>query len=419
MKRIKKIVLAYSGGLDTSVILHWLKKKYQCTMIACAVDVGQKDNPSLLKERALKSGADKFYFLDAKKEFVEDYLWPALKANAIYEGKYLLATALARPLIAKKVAEIVKKEKADAVAHGATGKGNDQVRFELAFQVLLPGVKILAPWREWEIKSRTEEIVYAKKHHLPVAVTQERPYSIDQNLGHTSFEGGIIEDLSSLPEGEIFKMAIPPEKAPSKPTYLSVDFQEGTPVRINGKKYSSTELLKRLNYLAGKNGIGIVDLVENRITGIKSRGIYEAPGLTLLHLAHRELESLTLERETLHYKELIALRYAELVYYGLWYSPLREAFDAFIRVTQKNVTGRIKLKLYKGNCQIVARSSLSSLYWKELATFEKIKGDYLKSFQLQDVQGFINLFGLPLRILALSRKFSTGLRGDYLKRGKK
>lgn len=416
MAKIKKIVLAYSGGLDTSVILHWLKKKYQCLMIACAVDVGQKDNPSLLKERALKSGADKFYFLDAKKEFVEGYLWQALKANAIYEGKYLLATALARPLIAKKVAEIAEKEKADAVAHGATGKGNDQVRFELAFQVLLPGIKILAPWREWEIRSRTEEIVYAKKYHLPVTATPEKPYSIDQNLGHTSFEGGILEDLESVPEGKIFKLTVPPEKAPLQPTYLTIDFEGGIPKKIDGKRYNSVNLLEKLNSLAGKNGIGIVDLVENRITGMKSRGIYEAPGLTVLHLAHRELESLTLERETLHYKESIALRYAELVYYGLWYSPLREAFDAFIEVTQKRVSGKIKLKLYKGNCQIVSRSSPFSLYWQDLATFEKERGDYLpgragKIYDQKDAEGFINLFGLPLRVLA-SRDY-------YLKRGKK
>jgi argininosuccinate synthase len=411
MKRIKKIILAYSGGLDTSVILHWLKKKYQCSMVACAVDVGQKDNPSVLKERALKSGADKFYFLDAKKDFVENYLWQALKANAIYEGKYLLATALARPLIAKKVAEIAEKEKADAVAHGATGKGNDQVRFELAFQVLLPKVKILAPWREWEIKSRAEEIIYAKKYHLPLTVTPEKPYSIDQNLGHTSFEGGILEDLDSLPEGKIFKLVVPPEKAPSQPTYLDIDFEEGIPTKINGKEYISIELLRRLNYLAGRNGIGIVDLVENRITGIKSRGIYEAPGLTVLHLAHRELESLTLERETLHYKESIALRYAELVYYGLWYSPIREAFDAFIEITQKRVTGKIKLKLNKGNCQIVSRSSPFSLYWQDLATFEKERGKHFQIFNPKDAEGFINLFGLPLRVFAL--------RGNYLKRGKK
>lgn len=398
-KRIKKIVLAYSGGLDTSVILHWLRKKYQCSVIACAVDVGQEDDFSLLRERALKSGADKFYFLDAKKEFAEEYLWPALKANAVYEGKYLLATALARPLIAKKIAEIVRKEKADAVAHGATGKGNDQVRFELAFQILIPEVKILAPWREWEIKSRKEEINYAKKYHLPLPITPGKPYSIDQNLGHTSFEGGIIEDLESVPEGEIFKLVVPPEKAPAQPTHLSIDFQEGIPVRIDGKKYNSVDLLKRLNSLAGKNGIGIVDLVENRITGMKSRGIYESPGLTVLHLAHRELESLTLERETLHYKELIALRYAELVYSGLWYSPLREAFDAFIEVTQKQVAGRIKMKLYKGNCQIVSRSSPFSLYWQELASFEKVT-----DFNPQDAQGFINLFGLPLRIFALRKQ---------------
>ncbi len=403
MEKIRKIVLAYSGGLDTSVILHWLKKKYQCSMIACAVDVGQKENPSLLKSRALKSGADKFYFLDAKKEFVENYLWPALKANAVYEGKYLLATALARPLIAKKIAEIAEKEKADAVAHGATGKGNDQVRFELAFQVLLPQVKILAPWREWEIKSRAEEIIYSKRHHLPLTVTPEKPYSTDQNLGHTSFEGGILEDLDSVPEGEMFRLTVPPEKAPSRPAYLDIDFKEGIPIKINGKGYDSIELLKRLNYLAGRNGIGIVDLVENRITGMKSRGIYEAPGLTVLHLAHRELESLTLERETFHYKEMIALRYAEFAYSGFVYSPIRKAFDAFIEVTQKRVTGRIKLKLCKGNCQIVSRFSPFSLYWKDLVTFEKEKGGYLKIFDPKDAEGFINLFGLPLRVLALKR----------------
>jgi len=399
MEKIKKIVLAYSGGLDTSVILHWLKEKYRCSVIACTVDVGQEDNLKNLQEKAVKSGADKFYFIDAKKEFIEEYLWPALKANAIYEGRYLLATALARPLIAKKIAEIVKKEKADAVAHGATGKGNDQVRFELAFQVLIPGVKILAPWREWEIKSRREEIAYAKKHNLPGSFVQGEPYSIDQNLGHTSFEGSNLEDLQFVPEEKMFKLTISSEEALDKPTYLEIYFEQGIPKKINGKRYDGVTLIKKLNFLAGRNGIGRVDLVENRITGIKSRGVYESPGLTVLHLAHQELESLTLDRETLHYKQLVALRYAELVYSGLWYSPLKEAFDAFINLTQRRVTGRIKLKLYKGNCQVIGRWSPYSLYWPELATFEKGK-----IFDAKDAEGFIKLFGLPLRVVALRQK---------------
>lgn len=397
-KTVEKIVLAYSGGLDTSVILHWLKEKYRCPVVACTVDVGQESNPALLRKKALRSGADEFYFVDAKKEFVEEYLWRALKAGAVYEGKYLMATALARPLIAKKVVEVAKKERADAVAHGATGKGNDQIRFELGFQFLFPGVKILAPWREWQIKSRTEEIAYARKHNLPVPTSGEKPFSIDENLGHTSFEGGVLENLRSAPEGTMFKLASTPEKAPSKPEYVEISFKQGTPEKLNGRKLESVNLIKKLNLLAGRNGIGIVDLVENRATGIKSRGVYESPALTVFYLAHRELESLTLDRETLHYKELIALRYAELVYSGFWYSPLREALDAFINVTQRTVTGKIKLKLYKGNCQVIERWSPHSLYWQELASFERDK-----IFRQKDAEGFINIFGLPLRVLALKR----------------
>ena len=394
----KKIVVAYSGGLDTSVIIKWLKDNYKCEIIACIVDVGQKENYEEIKKRAILSGASKSYVIDAKEEFAKDYIFPALKANAIYEGKYLLGTALARPLIAKKVIDIANKEKAYAVAHGSTGKGNDQVRFELSFRVLNPDIKIIAPWREWNLKSREDEIEYAKKHRIDIPVTTEKPYSTDANLWHISYEGGILENLdSSLPE-DIFQLTVSPEKAPDKPTYIELSFEKGIPVAINTKTYSPATLIENLNRIGGRNGIGRIDIVENRLIGMKARNIYECPAGTILHISHRELESLVLDRDTTHYKELIALKYAELIYYGLWYSRLKMCFDNFIEKTQEYVTGSIKLKLYKGNISICSRKSKYSLYSKDLATFDRSNYDH------KDATGFLKLFGLPLEIESILRK---------------
>ena len=396
---IKKIVVAYSGGLDTSVILRWLKEKYHAEVIACAVDVGQGKELKPLKAKALRTGSSKAYIVDAKKEFVMDYIFPAIKAEALYEGRYLLGTSLARPIIAQKIIEIAKKEKADAVCHGATGKGNDQVRFELTFKALMPEVKIIAPWREWDIRSREDAMDYAKKYNIPVPVTKAKPYSSDANLWHISYEGGILEDPANEYDESMFQLTVSPQNAPNKPAYVSIDFVKGIPVAVNGKKLGPVALIDKLNKMAGANGIGRVDIVENRLVGIKSRGVYEAPAATLLYAAHRELESLALDRETLHYKELIAPKYAELVYNGQWFVPLREAFDAFINETQKNVTGRVKLKLYKGNIITASRTSPKSLYWEKLATFGKEE-----IYNQKDAEGFINLFGLPLKVKAILEK---------------
>jgi len=396
---IKKIVVAYSGGLDTSVILRWLKEKYHAEVIACAVDVGPGKELKPLKAKALRTGASKAYIVDAKKEFVMDYIFPAIKAEALYEGRYLLGTSLARPIIAQKIIEIAKKEKADAVCHGATGKGNDQVRFELTFKALMPEVKIIAPWREWDIRSREDAMDYAKKYNIPVPVTKAKPYSSDANLWHISYEGGILEDPANEYDESMFQLTVSPQNAPNKPAYVSIDFVKGIPVAVNGKKLGPVALIDKLNKMAGANGIGRVDIVENRLVGIKSRGVYEAPAATLLYAAHRELESLALDRETLHYKELIAPKYAELVYNGQWFVPLREAFDAFINETQKNVTGRVKLKLYKGNIITASRTSPKSLYWEKLATFGKEE-----IYNQKDAEGFINLFGLPLKVKAILEK---------------
>lgn len=389
---IKRIALAYSGGLDTSVILKWLKENYQAEVITMIADLGQREDWDRLIKRAYKTGASKVYVEDLREEFVRDYIYPALKADAIYESKYLLGTALARPLIAKRLIEIARLNSCDALSHGATGKGNDQVRFELTFKALAPELKIIAPWREWELKSRQDEIIYAKRHGIKI--DQERPYSIDQNLWHTSYEGGILEDLTSTLDEDSFLLTRSPDRAPDEPSFVEIYFEEGIPKKVNNKELSPVDLIQSLNKVAGVNGIGRVDLVEDRVIGIKSRGVYETPAGTLLYIAHKELEHLTLDRETLHYKELISKKYAELIYYGLWYSPLRSAFDAFIDVIQKSVTGSIRLRLYKGNCIVETRNSPYSLYQRELATFEG--GDY----NHKDAQGFINLFGLPLSILA-------------------
>lgn len=395
---IKKIVLAYSGGLDTSIMIKWLKDKYRAEIIAMAADIGQQEELDGLEQKAYNSGVSKIYIEDLREEFVTEYIFPALKANALYESKYLLGTSLSRPLIAKRLIEIAQKENADAVAHGATGKGNDQVRFELTFKALAPDIKIIAPWREWELKSRQDEIDYAIKYNIPVPVTKDKPYSMDRNLWHLSYEGGILEDPIRAPDEDMFRLTVSPQKAPDEPTEILIYFEQGVPKTINGQSYSPVELIERLNVIAGQNGIGRVDLVENRLVGMKSRGVYETPGGTILYLAHREIEALTMDKETMHYKELISTKYAELIYYGLWFSPLKKALDGFVDITQERVTGEVKLKLYKGNCTVVSRDSKHSLYRQDLATFDKEE-----IYNQKDAQGFINLFGLPLWILGKTK----------------
>lgn len=393
MSKVKKVVLAYSGGLDTSVMIPWIKEKYGCEVIAMAADVGQAEELSGLKEKGIKTGASKVYIEDLNKEFVEDYLFKMIKAGAIYEGRYLLGTSIARPLIAKRQVEIAKKEGADAVAHGATGKGNDQVRFELTYKALAPELTIIAPWREWDIKGRVEEIDYAKKLNIPVPVSKEKPYSSDRNLWHISFEGGILENLWNEPKEDMFVLSVSPEKAPDKVTYIEIGFEKGVPVSIDGKKMDGVSLVKKLNEIGGANGIGRIDIVENRLVGIKSRGVYETPGGTMLMIAHKDLEAITVERDTAHYKEAISIKYAEMVYNGQWFSPLKEALDKFIDDTQKNVTGAVRLKLYKGNCMVVGRKASNSLYDTSLASFEKEE-----VYNQKDAEGFINLFGLPMKV---------------------
>ena len=393
---VKKVVVAYSGGLDTSVILRWVKEKYRCEVIACAVDVGQASETKGLKERALSTGASKAYIIDARKEFVTDYLWPTLQSQAIYEGKYLLGTSIARPIIAEKVIEIAKKEGADAVCHGATGKGNDQVRFELTFKALMPHVKVIAPWREWTLKSREDEIDYALRYKIPVPVTKSKPYSSDRNLWHMSFEGGILENPDNPPREDMFVLTQSPEKTPNKPVLVTIDFVKGVPVAVNGKKLDPVKLVETLNTLGGKHGIGRVDIVENRLVGMKSRGVYEAPGATILYAAHQAVESLVLDRDTAHAKAVLAPKMAEMIYNGLWFTPLREAISAFVTRTQRHVTGSARLKLYKGNVITDGRTSPHSLYWEDLATFG---ADTV--YDQKDAEGFINLYGLPIKVQAL------------------
>ena len=399
MANIKKVVVAYSGGLDTSIILSWIKETYNAEVIACCVNVGQDKEVVGLKEKARRTGASKCYVIDAKKEFVTDYIFPAIKANALYENRYLLGTSLARPVIAKKIVEIARKEKADAICHGATGKGNDQVRFELAFKALMPEAKIIAPWRIWDIKSRNDAIDYAKKRGIPVPVTKAKPYSSDANLWHISYEGGVLENTENEWDEDMFQMTVSAKDAPNRATYVKIDFVKGVPVAINGKSFDPVSLVQKLNEVAGANGIGRIDIIENRLVGMKSRGVYEAPAATLLYFAHNELETMTIDRDTAHYKELIAHKYAELAYNGLWFNPLREALDAFIDVTQKYVTGSVTVKLYKGNMQVVSRKAKQPLYWEELATFDKDE-----IYNQKDAEGFINLFGLPTKVQALMRK---------------
>ncbi|NPV30162.1 MAG: argininosuccinate synthase [Firmicutes bacterium] len=396
---VKKVVLAYSGGLDTSVAIPWLKENFGCEVICFAADLGQEEELEGLEERALRAGASKVYIKDLKREFVEDFIFPTLKAGALYEGKYLLGTSFARPLIARHLVEIAGEEGADAVAHGATGKGNDQVRFEVAVQALNPDLKVIAPWRLWEIKSREDAIAYAAARGIEVPVARERPYSMDRNIWHLSHEGADLEDPAQEPPGDLYLLITPPEQAPDRPTYVEIGFVQGVPRTLNGKEYDPVSLVQTLNKIAGENGVGIIDLVENRLVGMKSRGVYECPGGTVLFLAHRELEHLTLDRNTMHFKELVALRYAELVYDGLWYSPLREALSAFVDETQKTVTGTVRMKLYKGNCTPAGARSPYSLYHEGFATF-----GHFELYDHKDAQGFINLFGLPLKVRALMRQ---------------
>jgi len=395
MTKKEKVVLAYSGGLDTSVILPWLKETYGYDVIAFAADLGQGDELADIKKKALQSGAVKCIVKDLRKEFVEDYLWPMLKSGAVYEGGYLLGTSIARPLIAKHQVEVAHAEGAAAVAHGATGKGNDQVRFELTYMALDPSLKIIAPWKDpnFTLTSREAAVDYAKKHKIPIDQSKKKIYSRDRNLWHISHEGADLEDPANEPKDNLFVISRPVSKTPDRPDYIKVGFDKGIPTKLNGKNMNGVELIEQLNRLGGKHGIGQLDLVENRLVGMKSRGVYETPGGTILVTAHKTLESLTLDRETMHYKQQLALKYAELVYYGQWFSPLREALDAFVNVTQRNVTGQVKMKLFKGQCTPAGVKSPNSLYRTDLASF-KMGAEY----QPADAAGFIRLFGLPMKV---------------------
>ena len=394
-QKIKKVVLAYSGGLDTSIIIPWLKENYQgCEVVAVSGDVGQGAELDGLEEKALKTGASKLYIEDLKEEFITGYIYPTMQAGAVYEGEYLLGTSFARPVVAKRVVEIAKKEGADAICHGCTGKGNDQVRFELAIKAFAPEMKVIAPWREWDIQSRDEEIDYAQAHNVPLRISRETNYSKDKNLWHLSHEWLDLENPANEPQyGKpgFLEMCVSPEQAPDTPAYVTLSFEKGLPVAVDGKKLSPVALMEFLNKIGGENGVGLCDMVENRLVGMKSRGIYETPGGAILYRAHQVLETLCLDRETQHYKEAVALRYAELVYFGQWFTPLREALDAFVRETQKTVTGEVRLKLYKGNLINAGVTSPFSLYSEEIATFGKDE-----VYNQKDAQGFINLFGLPV-----------------------
>lgn len=390
---MKKIVLAYSGGLDTSVALRWLREEYKADIIAFCADLGQDEDLRKVKKNALAAGASRVYVEDMRKEFAEDFVFPMLRANAVYEGGYLMGTSIARPLIAKRQIEIAKKERASAVAHGATGKGNDQVRFELAYYALKPDIKVIAPWRQWPFDSREALIDYAREHGLEVPVTKEKPYSIDRNLLHISYEGGVLEDPWAEPPEDMYTMMVPPEKAPARPTYIEIGYEDGDPVSINGKKARPDRLIEKLNAIAGANGIGRLDMVENRYVGMKSRGVYETPGGTVLHAAHKAVESITMDREVLHLRDSVIPKYAELIYNGYWFSPERETLQAMVDRTQKRVTGTARLKLYKGSVTVVGRKSPHSLYHREFATFgaEKV-------YDQAEAEGFIKLNALRLRI---------------------
>ena len=405
---VKKIVLAYSGGLDTSVILKWLEEEYKCSVIAYAADIGQKEDWEAVRKKGLATGADKVIISNLKKEFVEDYIFPAFRANAIYEGSYLLGTSLARPLIAKEQIRIAREEGADALSHGATGKGNDQVRFELAYIGIDPSLKIIAPWRTWDLNSRKKLVEFAEKHNIPVPVTKEKPYSSDENLLHISFEGGMLEDPWTEPDEAMYELTVSPENAPDKPTYLEIEFYGGGPVGLDGEKMDPLPLFLRLNELAGANGIGRLDLVENRFVGMKSRGIYETPGGTLLREAHLALETITMDREVMRIRDSLILRYAELVYNGFWFSPERELLQKTMDESQKTVNGVVRMKLYKGNCNAVGRKSNQSLYQESFATFEEDD-----VYDQSDATGFIRLNGLRLKINALQKTGQEGRIANY------
>ena len=400
MQKYNKVVLAYSGGLDTSIIIPWLKENYGCEVIAVAADVGQGAELSGLEEKAIKTGASKLYIEDLKEEFVNDFIVPTMKAGAVYEGQYLLGTSFARPLIAKRLVEIAQAEGADAIAHGCTGKGNDQVRFELAIKAFAPDLPIIAPWRTWDIKSRDEEIDYAIAHNIPLAITRETNYSKDKNLWHLSHEGLDLEDPANEPQYEkILELGVSPQSAPDKPAYVTIGFEKGVPVSLDGQGMSALDIILALNKIGGANGIGIVDMVENRLVGMKSRGVYETPGGTILYHAHQALETICLDRDTQHYKQQVALKFSELVYYGQWFTPLREALSAFVDSTQQTVTGEVKLKLYKGNIINASLTSPYSLYSEEVATFGEDD-----VYDQMDSKGFINLFGLPIQVKARLEK---------------
>ena len=398
-QKIRKIVLAYSGGLDTSVIPSWLKETYHCHVIAYAADLGQEEDINKLKTRGLDAGADEVIVEDLKEEFVKDFVWPALRANAIYENTYLLGTSLARPLIAKHQVKVAKSKGADAVSHGATGKGNDQVRFELTYMALDPSLKIIAPWKIWDFKGREDLIRYAQERGISIPVTKERPYSSDRNLLHISFEGGVLEDPWQEPSEDMFVMSVSPQNAPDKATYVEIDFENGDPIAVDGERLSPANLLRRLNELGGKNGVGRVDMVENRYVGMKSRGVYETPGGTILRIAHIAVESITMDREVIHIRDGLTPKYSEMIYYGYWFAPERHLLQCLIDETQRNVTGKVRLKLYKGNCIVVGRKSDVSLYSDEYVTFEE---DMV--YNQKDAEGFIRLNGLRLKLANIMRQ---------------
>ncbi len=410
----EKVVLAYSGGLDTSVIVTWLKEQYDYDVIAACVDVGQKEDFDAVEKKAYATGASKAYIVHVVEEFITDYIWPTLKAGAIYEGDYLLGTSMARPLIAKKLVEIAEKEEAHIIVHGCTGKGNDQVRFEASIKALNPSIKVIAPWRIWDLKSREDCIAYAKDHNIPIAQTAEKIYSRDENIWHISHEGGNLENPWNEHKDDMLMLSVPPEQAPDEKTYVEIGFEEGIPVSLDGEKLGPVELLTTLNKLAGENGIGTIDIVENRLVGMKSRGVYETPGGTILYAAHRDLEKLILDRDTMAYKNIVCQKYSELLYDGLWFTPLREAIDAFVDSTQRFVTGTVRMKLYKGQCYAVGSQSPYTLYAEEFATFSKDE-----VYDQSDAEGFINLFALPLTIRAILKQNREGKDQQYEKLGKK
>ncbi len=403
----EKVILAYSGGLDTSVIIPWLKENYNLDVIAVCCDAGQQEDFEAIKEKAINTGAEKCYVVDMKKDFIEDFIWPTLKAGAVYENSYLLGTSMARPLMAKSLVDIAKKEGAFYICHGCTGKGNDQVRFETTVKALDPSIKIIAPWREWELTSREDCIEYAKNHNIPIAQTTEKIYSRDENIWHISHEGGNLENPWNEHMDDIHVLSVPIEKAPDEAEYVEIDFEKGVPVGIGGERMDSISILESLNTIGSKHGVGTIDIIENRLVGMKSRGVYETPGGAILYAAHEALEKLILDRDTMHYKNIVASKFAQLVYDGLWYTPLREAISAFVDATQELVTGTVKIKLYKGHALSAGTKSENSLYSEEFATFSKDE-----VYSQSDAEGFINLFSLPLKIRAIQKEIKEGVPSE-------